>query len=167
MRKKFVILTFFALLIGSSLFAQTQIIVGDADCERKIDEVIAAAESKLGCKYVWAANGPEEFDCSGFAQYVFAQAGIELTRSTETQCKEGREILLTNIKRGDLVFFVYERDSVLRIAHVGIAISDYKDGDFEFIHATDSKPCGGVCYSQFSSYEYHYGGARRIIECGE
>jgi len=34
----------------------------------------------LGTKYVWAANGPNAFDCSGFTKYVFREIGIELPR---------------------------------------------------------------------------------------
>lgn len=146
---------------------KAQIVVSSVDCERQINAVIAAAESKLGCKYTWGATGPEEYDCSGLAQYAFSQVGIWLTRTTETQCQEGSPVLLTHIKRGDLVFFVSEKESGMQIGHVGIAVSDYKDGDFKFIHATSSIQCGCVCYSTFkdTKYEDIYGGARRIIVC--
>jgi len=37
----------------------------------KEDEIIETAKNFLGTKYVWAANGPDCFDCSGFTKYVY------------------------------------------------------------------------------------------------
>ena len=41
---------------------------------------VAAALSKLGSSYVWGAEGPDTFDCSGLVQWSYAQAGVSLPR---------------------------------------------------------------------------------------
>ncbi|MEA5003227.1 MAG: peptidoglycan-binding protein, partial [Christensenella sp.] len=40
-----------------------------------IDAFINSAAEKLGCKYVWGAQGPNTFDCSGLVTYCLRAAG--------------------------------------------------------------------------------------------
>ena len=135
------------------------------DCEALIDDVILHARLKLGCPYEWGGSGPNRYDCSGLVNYAFQKMGVVVTRTTSTLCIEGERVFLTNIKRGDLVFFVSGEVPNRHISHVGIAISDYENGDFKFIHASAGNGC--VCISRFtdSNYQTTYGGARRIIHC--
>lgn len=59
----------------------------------------------LGKPYVWGATGPNSFDCSGFTSYVYRHAaGMEITRTTWTQIKQGKEIARKDLQVGDLVF---------------------------------------------------------------
>lgn len=136
-----------------------------SDCANRIDRLILSARLKLGCKYEWGASGPQKYDCSGFVKYAFEQVGIVLSRTTSTQCEEGERVFLTNIKKGDIVFFMSRKESEIRISHVGIALSDYENGDFMFIHASSAKKC--VCVSKYSDSNFRntYGGARRLIPC--
>ena len=138
-----------------------------SDCASRIDKLILSARLKQWCKYEWGASGPQKYDCSGFVQYAFKQVGIVLSRTTSTQCAEGERVFLTNIKKGDIVFFMARKESEIGISHVGIALSDYENGDFKFIHASSAKKC--VCVSKFSdsNFRNRYGGARRLIECAE
>ena len=46
---------------------------------------VKAALSKLGSPYVWAAAGPNSFDCSGLTMWAWAQAGVSLPRSSRMQ----------------------------------------------------------------------------------
>jgi cell wall-associated NlpC family hydrolase len=75
------------------------------------------AASLIGSPYVWGAEGPDSFDCSGLTQYVFQEFGIELPRRAISQSKVGDRT--TRLKRGDLLFFANDaRRSV--VTHVGI-----------------------------------------------
>ena len=136
-----------------------------SNCEEQIDDVILYARLKLGCPYEWGGSGPHSYDCSGLVNYAFQQVGITLTRTTSTMCEEGERVFQTNIKKGDLIFFVSGEYPDRHITHVGIAISDYENGDFKFIHS--SKGNNGVYINRFtdSNYQTTYGGARRIIQC--
>jgi cell wall-associated NlpC family hydrolase len=66
---------------------------------------VAAAKSKLGSPYVWAAAGPSSFDCSGLTMYAWAQAGVSLPHSSSMQMSSGQRVSLSALAPGDLVFY--------------------------------------------------------------
>lgn len=90
------------------------------------DAVVAYASNFLGTPYVWGANGPNSFDCSGFTKYVYAHFGVSLTRTTYTQINEGSYVSRDNLEAGDLIFF----GSGSNPHHVGIYV-----GNNSYIHA--------------------------------
>lgn len=63
--------------------------------------IVSAAWSKVGCSYVYGANGPSSFDCSGFTKYCYAAAGISLPRTSGAQGGWGKST--SNPQAGDLV----------------------------------------------------------------
>lgn len=75
---------------------------------------IRAAMTKLGQPYVWAAAGPDTFDCSGLVRWAFGKAGLDLLHYTGYQWNEGRLVPARDVLPGDLVLFY--RD----LSHVGI-----------------------------------------------
>jgi peptidoglycan DL-endopeptidase CwlO len=66
---------------------------------------IKTACAQVGDPYVWGANGPDSFDCSGLTQYAYKAAGISLTHFTGAQWKEGRPVSRAEARPGDLIFF--------------------------------------------------------------
>ena len=86
-------------------------------------QVASLALAEHGKPYVWAAAGPNAFDCSGLVMYVFAQIGISLPHSSYAQVGMGSPVDLADLQPGDLVFF--NGDS-----HVGIYI-----GGGNMVHA--------------------------------
>ncbi|GGQ47024.1 C40 family peptidase [Streptomyces flaveolus] len=84
----------------------------------------AAARSALGRPYVWGANGPSGFDCSGLTQWAYAQAGVGLPRTSQAQRYAGRQIPLAEARPGDLVAY---RDDA---SHIGMYA-----GNGQVIHA--------------------------------
>ncbi|MBC2904541.1 NlpC/P60 family protein [Streptomyces cupreus] len=85
---------------------------------------VAAARSALGRPYVWGANGPSGFDCSGLMQWSYAQAGVSLPRTSQGQRFAGRQVPLSQAQPGDLV--TYRPDA----SHVGMYM-----GNGQVIHA--------------------------------
>ncbi|MCR1515714.1 NlpC/P60 family protein [Clostridioides difficile] len=72
----------------------------------KTDKLINLAKSKLGCKYVYGATGPNTFDCSGFTQWCYKQIGIKIPRTASAQSKAGKAVDLkdrSKWKAGDLL----------------------------------------------------------------
>lgn len=92
----------------------------------KIEAVISRAMSQLGVPYAWGggnANGPTKgirdggvadahgdynkvgFDCSGLTIYAFAAIGIDLPHYTGYQYQRGTHYPVSQMKRGDLLFW--------------------------------------------------------------
>ncbi len=80
-------------------------------------DAVDFAASLIGRPYVWGAEGPESFDCSGLTQYVFREFGIELPRRAVSQSKVGDRA--RRLQRGDLVFFSSDTRRS-EVTHVGI-----------------------------------------------
>lgn len=97
----------------------------------KENEILETAKEFLGVEYIWAANGPTAFDCSGYTCYVFKQNGITLPRYSGHQAKIGTTVDFDNLEKGDLVFFDTSKKHTGKVNHVGIFI-----GDNKFIHAS-------------------------------
>ena len=123
-----------------------------------VNKVISLAKSLLGKSYVWGAQGPSTFDCSGFTYYVFKNAAnITLPRVSQDQSTYGTYVSKSNLKVGDLVFFDTNGANDGNVSHVGIYL-----GNNQFIHASSSK--GKVVISEMSSYySGAYVNARRVL----
>ena len=122
------------------------------------DAIIEYSKQFLGTPYVYGANGPDSFDCSGFTKYVFAHFGYSLNRSASGQLDNGKEVALSEIQPGDLVFFIYD-GATTRASHVGIYI-----GNDQFIHAsTGSKQAVVISQLLGGSYQLNIVGVRRIV----
>ena len=93
---------------------------------------VAIAKKYLGVEYVWGGTTPSGFDCSGLVQYVYAQVGVTLPRTSREQFHSGTYIppdRLDLLGPGDLVFFGYNGDAD-QIHHVGMYV-----GGGNFINA--------------------------------
>ena len=98
-------------------------------------DTVQIALRYLGVPYVWGGSSPSGFDCSGLTQYVYAQIGVSLPRTSRDQFHAGTSIAKDRtdlLQPGDLVFFGYGGDPD-RIHHVGLYV-----GDGDFIHAPAS-----------------------------
>lgn len=69
-----------------------------------VNDIIAYAAAQEGKQYVFGAEGPNTFDCSGLMQYVFHRFGISLPRTAAQQAKVGTPVDKSAIAPGDLVF---------------------------------------------------------------
>jgi cell wall-associated NlpC family hydrolase len=79
---------------------------------------VAFAASLIGRPYVWGAEGPHAFDCSGLTQYVYQEFGVELPRRAVSQSRVGDRIG-AGLRRGDLLFFSTDARRAV-VTHVGI-----------------------------------------------
>ena len=76
------------------------------------------ALSRVGDPYVWAAAGPNAFDCSGLVVWSYGQLGIHLPHFTGDLWNSGPHIPRSQLQPGDLVFFFPS------ISHVGIYLGN-------------------------------------------
>ena len=95
----------------------------------KAQAVVDLATKQLGKPYLWGAEGPDSFDCSGLIYYVYKNAAkINLPRTSTEQSSVGTTISISNLKPGDLIFS--STDGSGRVNHVGIYV-----GNDEMIHS--------------------------------
>lgn len=105
---------------------------------------VAAAMSKLGSPYVWAAAGPNTFDCSGLMLWAWAQAGVALPHYTGDQYNMGTHVSRNELQPGDLVFFYPDLGHVGMYIGGGNVIHAPQPGDVVKISSVDSFPYAGA-----------------------
>jgi peptidoglycan DL-endopeptidase CwlO len=67
--------------------------------------VIAFAQAQMGEPYVWGAEGPGSWDCSGLTMRAWEQAGVYLSHYTGAQWAETSHVPVSQARPGDLVFY--------------------------------------------------------------
>lgn len=86
--------------------------------------VVPYAMSRIGCPYVWAAEGPNSFDCSGLVTWAYRQVGLELPHQDVSQMRAASRIVsVSEARPGDVLW---------RWGHVGIAVNH---GGTHYVHA--------------------------------
>jgi cell wall-associated NlpC family hydrolase len=99
--------------------------------ESAADRAASHAAKMLGRPYHFGGASPSAgFDCSGLVQFSFRQAGVSVPHNTEQQRRTSRPVRLSDLRRGDLIFFDQEGK---KNSHVGIYL-----GGGRFVHAPSS-----------------------------
>jgi cell wall-associated NlpC family hydrolase len=88
------------------------------------------ALAQLGKPYVWAAEGPDSFDCSGLVQAAYASAGVSVPRTARPQFLATARVAVNAMVAGDLLFFGPDPKDWNSIHHVGIYL-----GNGKMVHA--------------------------------
>lgn len=119
-------------------------------CEMIRAEITDLSKKYLGRPYVWAAKGPEAFDCSGYTSYVMRAFGIEISPGSRIQCLQGKHVDLKEARIGDLLFFSrYGKGGM--ITHVGLIINNTAEG-ITVIHANG--PRHGIMIENVTKSSY-------------
>jgi cell wall-associated NlpC family hydrolase len=82
------------------------------------------ALSQMGKPYQWGGAGPQTYDCSGLTMDAWARAGVKLLHWTGYQWPSGPHIPVSQLRRGDLLFFATNTADPDTIHHVGIYIGN-------------------------------------------
>ena len=118
-------------IVDNSDFSNPGIAFDDVTVKALFNE----AEKHIGKRYVFGANGPNNFDCSSFVCWSFTHSGVKnMPRTTawgiyKTYCNP---VSPSEAKAGDIIFFKNTYDSGSPISHVGIYA-----GNGMMIHAGD------------------------------
>jgi len=124
-----------------------------------IEDVESSAKQLLGIKYVWGATGPYRYDCSGFTQKIYRDAGINIPRISRDQAKVGKYISYKNLIKGDMVFFDTHKKRTGKVTHVGIYL-----GNGNFIHASSAaKKVVIFNFNEKKFYKKRFLWGRRVI----
>jgi peptidoglycan DL-endopeptidase CwlO len=84
-------------------------------------KVVDYSLKQLGKPYVWAAEGPGSFDCSGLTMAAWATVGVHLLHYTGDQQHEGQPVTQATLMAGDLVLVPGSDSPAPGVAgHVGL-----------------------------------------------
>lgn len=101
----------------------------------KIARALDVARNQKGDPYVYGADGPNSFDCSGLVQYSYAKAGIKVPRTSGDQAQYFHRLKnKRNIRPGDLMAFYGSGG----IYHVGLWTGRWQSGRRLILHASRS-----------------------------
>ncbi len=107
------------------------------------------AIAQVGKAYVFAAAGPDAFDCSGLTMAAYAQAGVSLPHLASAQYELGDPVSYSELQPGDLIFLYSP------ISHVEMYI-----GNDIAVSAADEAL--GIRYVHVSADMGDWAGAKRI-----
>ncbi|AOS65132.1 C40 family peptidase [Actinoalloteichus hymeniacidonis] len=86
---------------------------------------VQSALSRVGMPYVYGAQGPGTFDCSGLMLWAYNQVGVSLPRNSAAQASTGMAVSRSQLAPGDLI--AYGNPSV---HHIGMYV-----GNGNVVHA--------------------------------
>lgn len=94
--------------------------------------------------YVWGAEGPSSYDCSGLVMAAFQRVGISLPHYTGNQWTAGRHISKSELRPGDLVFFYSDLHHVGIYLGGGMMVHAPRTGDVVHIASIANRPYAGA-----------------------
>lgn len=112
------------LLAGCTSFGDRR---EPADILLKRQTLVLEALGQIGRPYRFGGASPSGFDCSGLVHYVYAQAGLNVPRTTREQFAAGARIRADEAQPGDLLFYRFRGRA---IDHVALYL-----GDGQALHA--------------------------------
>jgi cell wall-associated NlpC family hydrolase len=124
------------------------------------DRIIRTARKLIGTPYVFGApsGDTKRMDCSSFTQYVYGVHGFDLPRTARSQARLGKYVPVSQLRKGDLVFFAwpgrFQSDRI--VGHVGIYM-----GNGYVIHTTPNRGVHIVNASKSKYWKSAYLGAKR------
>lgn len=98
---------------------------GSAAAQKAVDFALA----QVGKPYVFAASGPDAYDCSGLTAAAWATAGVQLPHNAAAQYGFGTHVSLDALQPGDLVFMYSPIGHVEIYIGNGLAVSAPQEGE--------------------------------------
>jgi cell wall-associated NlpC family hydrolase len=106
------------------------------------NRAISFALAQVGGRYIFGADGPGAYDCSGLISAAYAAAGVYIPSYTHAQAALARPVPLSDAQPGDLLFY-FGRGA----AHVALYL-----GDGRMVHAVN--PRQGITVDRVSGSWY-------------
>ncbi|HEX3813215.1 MAG TPA: NlpC/P60 family protein [Mycobacteriales bacterium] len=105
---------------------------------------VKAAEAELGKPYVWAAAGPDSFDCSGLLVWAWGKAGVSLPHQSAEQYAMGTHVSESDLQPGDLVAYYSPIHHIAMYVGNGMVIQAPQTGDVVKYSPVNSMPYTGA-----------------------
>jgi cell wall-associated NlpC family hydrolase len=99
--------------------------------------------SLIGKPYIWAAAGPNGYDCSGLTLTAWATAGVTLRHYTNWQWSDTKPVSRADLRPGDLVFFFKDLHHMGMYVGGGWMVHAPQTGDHVRMAKVDVLPIAG------------------------
>ncbi|MEQ4207982.1 C40 family peptidase [Actinopolymorpha sp. B9G3] len=93
---------------------------GGGPTTRQRERAVGYALAQLGEPYVFGADGPDSWDCSGLTMRAWEAAGVSMPHFARGQYWQSKRIRLAALRRGDLVFWASDPEDSNTIHHVAM-----------------------------------------------
>jgi cell wall-associated NlpC family hydrolase len=108
------------------------------------ERAISYAFMQLGKPYVWGAEGPGAFDCSGLTSQAWAHAGVTVPRTSQEQWAQLPKVPLELLRPGDLVVYFSGASHVAIYIGNGLVIQAPRPGSYVKVSPIAANPILGA-----------------------
>lgn len=120
------------------------------DSLNRIENIINFGKKLLGKPYKYVFDDGRIMDCSGFITYVYGHYGFNLPSSSGSLATVCNKVSLSEIKKGDLMFFKGRNSNSKHVGHVSMVTS--VEGDvIEMMHSCKR----GIILEKFNDNRYY------------
>ncbi|MFH9615720.1 NlpC/P60 family protein [Streptomyces pratensis] len=107
-------------------------------------EAVRYAVEQIGKPYVWGAEGPESFDCSGLTSQAWSAAGRDIPRTSQEQWRRLPKVPVGSLRPGDLVVYFPEATHVALYIGNGLVVHAPRPGATVKVSPLASNPLLGA-----------------------
>ncbi|MFG2600964.1 NlpC/P60 family protein [Streptomyces sp. NPDC048462] len=107
-------------------------------------EAVRYAVRQIGKPYVWGAEGPSSFDCSGLTSQAWASAGRTIPRTSQEQWRQLRKVSVSALRPGDLVIYFPKATHVALYIGNGLVVQAPRPGSLVKVSPLASNPLLGA-----------------------
>ncbi|MCA1222303.1 C40 family peptidase [Streptomyces sp. 8L] len=105
---------------------------------------LAFATEQIGKPYVWGAEGPGSYDCSGLTSQAWAAAGLSIPRTSQEQWRLLPHIAIADMRPGDLIIYYKDASHVAMYAGDGRIVQAPRPGRDVTLSDAGTMPVLGV-----------------------
>ncbi|MFE3161813.1 NlpC/P60 family protein [Streptomyces sp. NPDC059224] len=107
-------------------------------------KAVAFATAQIGKPYVWGAEGPDSYDCSGLTSQAWASAGRPVPRTSQEQWKQLKHVDVRDMRPGDLIIYFDDASHVAMYVGDGAIIQAPRPGRTVSVGGAGAMPILGV-----------------------
>ncbi|WP_030580811.1 C40 family peptidase [Streptomyces anulatus] len=111
---------------------------------RRGGDAVAYAVRQIGKPYVWGAEGPGSFDCSGLTSQAWSAAGRAIPRTSQEQWKQLPKVPVSALRPGDLVVYFPKATHVALYIGNGLVVQAPRPGTKVKVSPLASNPLLGA-----------------------
>jgi cell wall-associated NlpC family hydrolase len=115
-----------------------------SQASQQSEKAVEFATAQLGKPYVWGAEGPDTYDCSGLTSQAWAHAGRPIPRTSQEQWKQLAHVALADLRPGDLIIYFPDASHVALYVGNGTIIHAPRPGRTVTLAGAGTMPILGV-----------------------